>query len=73
MNEAKRRDYQAQMTIKYCEGSARLAQRTCPHVRLFSWGRRNVQLGLEEKRSGTICMGLQPTNSGAKKTFQIVN
>jgi hypothetical protein len=61
MTGAKRRDFQAQMTIKYCEGSARLAER------LFGWGRRNVQLGLEERRSGIICVGLQSTYSGAKK------
>ncbi|MDJ0596652.1 MAG: hypothetical protein QNJ72_42910 [Pleurocapsa sp. MO_226.B13] len=49
------------MTLKYCQGSARLAER------LFGWGRRNVQLGLEEKRSGIICLGLQSNYSGAKK------
>ncbi len=61
MTGAKRRDFQAQMTLKYCEGSARKAER------LFGWGRRNVQLGLEERRSGIICVGLQSTYSGAKK------
>lgn len=61
MTGAKRRDFQAQMTIKYCEGSARKAER------LFGWGRRNVQLGLEERRRGIICVGLQSTYSGAKK------
>ena len=49
------------MTIKYCEGSARLAER------LFGWGRRNVQLGLEERRSGIICVGLQSAQSGTPK------
>ena len=61
MTGAKRRAFQAQMTIKYCEGSARKAER------LFGWGRKNVQLGLEERRSGIICVGLQSTYSGAKK------
>ena len=61
MTGAKRRDFQAQMTLKYCEGSARKAER------LFGWGRRNVQLGLQERRSGIICVGLQSTYSGAKK------
>ncbi len=61
MSGEKRRRFQAEMTLKYCEGSARKAER------LLGWGRRNVQLGLEEKRSGIICLGLQSTNSGAKK------
>jgi Rhodopirellula transposase DDE domain len=56
-----RRDFQAQMTIKYCQGNARKAER------LFGWGRRNVELGLEERRSGIICVGLQSAQSGAKK------
>jgi hypothetical protein len=42
MTGACRRDFQAQMTVKYCEGSGRLTER------LFGWGRKNVQLGLEE-------------------------
>ncbi len=49
------------MTLKYCGGSARKAER------LFGWRRENVQLGLEEKRSGIICLGLQSAHSGAKK------
>ena len=61
MTGASRRAFQAQMTIKYCEGSARKAER------LFGWGRRNVQLGLEERRSGIICVGLQSSYSGAKQ------
>ena len=61
MTGAKRRAFQAQMTLKYCGGSARKAER------LFGWRRENVQLGLEEKRSGIICLGLQSAHSGAKK------
>lgn len=61
MTGEKRRQFQAEMTLKYCEGSARKAER------MMGWGRRNVQLGLEEKRSGIICMGLQSAHSGAKK------
>ena len=61
MSGASRREFQAQMTIKYCEGNARKAER------LFGWVRKNVQLGLEEKRSGKICAGLQSAHSGAKK------
>ncbi len=61
MTGEKRRGFQAEMTLKYCEGSARKAER------LLGWGRRNVQLGLEEKQSGMICVGLQSAHSGAKK------
>jgi len=61
MTGASRREFQAQMTIKYCDGNARKAER------LFGWGRKSVKLGLEEKRSGIICLGLQSSNSGAKK------
>ncbi len=61
MTGAGRRAFQAQMTLKYCEGSARKAER------VFGWRRENIQLGLEEKRSGIICLGLQSAHSGAKK------
>lgn len=61
MTGERRRNFQAQMTIKYCEGSARKAER------LFGWGRKNVKLGLEERRSGIICASLRPSNSGTKK------
>ena len=30
-------------------------------------GRKNVQVGLEERRSGIICLGLQSACSGAKR------
>lgn len=61
MTGASRRAFQAEMTVKYCEGSARKAER------LFGWGRKNVQVGLEERRSGIICLGLQSAYSGAKR------
>ena len=61
MTGATRREFLASICIKYCGGSARKAERR------FGWGRRTVQLGLEEKRSGIICVGLQSTLSGAKK------
>ena len=53
MTGASRRAFPAQMTLKYCEGSARKAER------LFGWRRENVQLGLEEEGSAIICLGLQ--------------
>ncbi len=61
MTGAERRAFQAQMCIKYCGGSARKAEK------IFGWRRENVQLGLEEERSGIICLGLQSAHSGAKK------
>ena len=61
MTGASRRAFQAQMCIKYCGGSARKAES------VFGWGRKNVQVGLEERRSGIICLGLQSAYSGAKK------
>ena len=50
----KRRAFQAQITIKYCQGSARKAER------ILGWNRKTVKLGLAEKRSGIICKGAQP-------------
>ena len=61
MTGASRRDFLASMCLKYCQGNARLAER------VFGWGRRTIQLGLEEKRSGIICLGAQSMRSGAKK------
>lgn len=49
----KRRAFQAEMTLKYCEGNARLAER------VFGWGRQTVALGLAEKRTGLVCAGAQ--------------
>ena len=47
---AKRRAFQAQVTLDYLDGSARRAERT------FGWGRCNVELGLHELRTGIICV-----------------
>ncbi len=61
MYGASRRSFQAQMCLKYCNGSARKAER------IWGWGRDNVQLGLEEERTGIICLGKQSFSSGVKK------
>ncbi len=61
MSGAKRRAFQAQMCEKYCGGSGRKAEA------IFGWGRKNVQVGLEEQRSGINCLGLQSVYSGAKR------
>lgn len=61
MNGVKRRAFQAEMALKYCQGKARLAET------VFGWGRQNIEVGLAEKRTGIICMGLQSVFSGAKR------
>jgi hypothetical protein len=58
---AERRSFQAAMTLKYCKGSARLAEE------VFGWGRETVQLGLNEQRTGIICLGAQSAYSGDKR------
>lgn len=61
MTGAKRRAFQAEMTEKYCQGKARLAESR------FKWSRKAVKLGLEEKRTGITCCGAQSTKSGNKR------
>jgi Rhodopirellula transposase DDE domain len=61
MSGAKRREFAAQMTNKYCQGSARKAER------LFGWKRTMVELGLGEQRTGIKCIGAQSAHSGAKR------
>jgi hypothetical protein len=46
----KRRRFQAQVTLDYLNGSARLAER------VFGWGRQTIQLGLYELRTGITCL-----------------
>ena len=43
MQGAKRRAFQAEIAIKYCQSSPRLTET------VFGWGRENVALGLAEK------------------------
>jgi hypothetical protein len=49
MTGATRRALQAKMTLKYCHGSARLAET------LLGWSREAVEVGLAERRTGIIC------------------
>ena len=49
------------MTVKYCEGNARLAET------VFGWGRHTVALGLAERRTGVRCLGAQSAFSGRKR------
>jgi hypothetical protein len=58
MPYAERRSFQAAMALKYCGGSARLAES------LFGWNRHAVELGLHERRSGITCLGAQKACCG---------
>ena len=46
MHGAERRAFQAEMSLKYCEGNVRLTET------IFGWGRETVTVGLAEKRTG---------------------
>lgn len=46
----RRREFQAEMTIKYCNASARRAEQ------VFGWGREAVNTGLNERRTGIRCL-----------------
>ena len=61
LSGTKRRSFQAEMTLKYCQGRARLAES------VLGWGRATVELGLAEKRTGITCVGSQSGFSGAKR------
>src|SRR2546428_8046250 len=58
MTGPKRRAFEAEMTIKYCEGNPLMAEA------VFGWGRQTVALGLAERRTGIICRGAQSACSG---------
>ena len=46
----RRRQFQAEVALKYCDGSARRAET------VFGWGRAAVDTGLNELRSGVCCL-----------------
>ncbi len=58
---AKRRAFQAEMSLKYCEGKARRTER------LFGWNRKSVAVGLAENRTQIECKGLQSQYCGNKR------
>jgi hypothetical protein len=60
MHGAERRAFQAEMALKYCQGSPRLTET------VLGWGRENVALGLAEKRTGITCVGAHSFYGGAK-------
>ena len=55
------RAFEAEMTLKYCEGNALMAEA------IFGWGRQTVALGLGERRTGILCLGAQAAFSGRKR------
>ena len=61
MTGAKRRAFEAEMTLKYCGGNPLLAEV------VLGWGRQTVALGLAERRTGIICLGAQPAFSGRQR------
>jgi hypothetical protein len=61
MTGAARRAFQAEMTLKYCRGSARLAET------ILGWSREAVAVGLAEHRTGLLCLGAQSAFSGRKR------
>jgi len=56
-----RRAFEAEMTMKYCEGNPLMAET------VLGWGRQTVALGLAERRTGIICLGAQSACSGRKR------
>src|SRR5215213_9625412 len=61
MTGAARRAFQAEMTLKYCRGSARLAET------ILGWSREAVEVGVAEHRTGILCLGAQAAWSGRKR------
>jgi hypothetical protein len=60
MTGATRREFQAEITLKYCKGKARLAEK------IFGWCRHSVDVGLNELRTGIKCLGMQSAFGGDK-------
>jgi Rhodopirellula transposase DDE domain len=61
MSGPKRRALEAEMTLKYCEGTPLLAES------IFGWGRHTVEVGRAERRTGLTCLGAQAAFSGRKR------
>src|SRR4051812_5483146 len=60
----RRRRFQAETTLTYCNGSARRAETT------FGWGRAAVDTGLNELRTGIRCLDASHLR-GRKKTEEL--
>src|SRR4029450_7071503 len=61
MTGAARRAFQAEMTLQYCRGSARLA------ATIVGWSREAVAVGWAAHRTGMLCVGAQSACSGRKR------
>jgi len=61
MTGAARRAFQAEMTVKYGQGSARLAETR------WGWSREAVEVGVAERRTGMCCLGAHAAWSGRKR------
>jgi hypothetical protein len=61
MSGPKRRAFEAEMTLKYCGGNPLLAET------IFGWGRHTVEVGLAERRTGSMCLGAQAAFSGCNR------
>jgi DDE family transposase len=61
MTGAARRAFQAEMTLKYCHGSARFAET------VLGWSRGAVEVGLAEHRTGMVCIDAHAAWSGRKR------
>jgi Rhodopirellula transposase DDE domain len=61
MTGPKRRAFEAEMALKYCEGNPLRAES------IFGWSRRTVAVGLAERRTGLVCLGAQSARSGRKR------
>ena len=60
MSLVQRREFMAEMSLKYCEGSGTADRK---HI---GWSRFAIATGLGEKRTGIFCIGLQSNHSGNK-------
>src|SRR5262245_17952028 len=61
MRGAARRAFQAEMTLKYCHGSARFAET------VLGWSREAVEVGVAEHRTGIVCVDAHSAWSGRKR------
>ena len=61
MTGVRRRAFQADIALKYCDGKPNLTEL------IFGWGRNTVATGLGEKRTGMVCVGAQSGFCGRKR------
>jgi hypothetical protein len=61
MHGAERRAFVAEIALKYCNGNARQAEQ------VFGWGRKMVETGLGERRTGIVCVSAKASFTGNKR------